>query len=268
VQAQFKGITIKAGSNYQIIPTVSKNNQLTTVTPTTGYTSYYASTGEVVESFSSSVGFDFAACASYGLNNKFSITVGPKFRYIKYDRDTEVKNINTRGSLFTGGVTSGGVFGDNGGTVFLGGAYGDFGDSFSPTVIGSPENGNTKQFYAGLSIDLRYALSFKWNVTASLDPMYLTIARRYGQSYQYNFEDGSYTLNDTVYKDTNGFNNFQLMAGIGASYSFNKQLGAYAEIQHAFTTIYDDSGQVGGKARLNTIALGLAYTFELAKKSE
>lgn len=263
-QAQLKNFTLHADTNLPLIRSVEKNEIMAALplATTSGYSYMAVNVGGLKESYTPKAGFRLGSKIDYSISKQFFITVGISLDYLRYQRSIEVTKINSSPtSTMPTPIVFGKPFGTFYGVPLLRDQNGNpILESNGSIAIAkkSEDFGNTTTL--SLQVPVAVGKSFleeKFLVKTGIVFNYLLRATEVRQSVTM----PAITVIEEKQTTKEGFNEFLTGATIQCTYLLSPKIGIDVTAQKFFTPIYTGGYQSAGKAKLNTISLGLSYSF-------
>jgi hypothetical protein len=261
-QAQLRNFTLTVDTNLPLIRSVEKNEVRAALPfPTTSGYSYMAvNVGGLKESYTPQIGFGLGSEVDYSFSKQFFVSVGISLSYLRYQRSIEITKINsTPSSTMPIPIVSGKPFGsfygvplqrDQNGNPIL--------ESNGSVAIAktSEDFGNTTTLSLQVPVCIgKFFFKEKFLVKTGVVFNYLLRATEVRQSNI----NSTNTIIEEKQTTKEGCNEFLTGATIQASYLLSPKFGIDVTAEKFFTPIYSTSRQSAGKAKLNTVSLGLSY---------
>lgn len=237
VTAQIKLVTDLA-VNYSIIPpTTSSAGEIQSAPSSSGFTRYFANTGEIKEEYLSKPGFELSVGLSKDLG-KFEVLSGLGFSIIRYNKLSSLSFIKEPQTVYT----------ENGEVIF--GSPIGYSDNNLPVLyrdanylskLNINNNTETSLYFINLPIKIRYMI-LKEKVAVSI-----------GLSYAHLLHSKE-TLYDQKIINSAEINHSLFSSDFGLSYNISGTIWANARFQQGITAIYNSS-----EAKNRMISIGLNY---------
>lgn len=247
-QAQLKSVTLSAGADYPLIPSVSNNqNLLMPVNEATGF-SHRPLPIETKNSFKGNVGFNAGARVDWTLSKLFFLSAGLQIRYLRYKQIVTVTNASTGLQIpdarTVEGVPIGTFFGSikpSGSTIVVGKKDDDIGKT-NMTMLQLPLTVGTTVAKDRIRIGIGPVLSYLHYITQKSSRV-LTTA---GSTQIITYQDSS----------KKNYEEYHIGATLQGSYFITEHFGLELSAQQFLTPIYKTSD----KPKLATFSLGASYT--------
>ena len=254
---QISSYSIQIGTGLPAIGTVSTSDKISFL-PSTGFSSYTTPI-TTEESYKAKPGINLSGVLNYKLSEKYFLTTGISFNYLRYDRVIKIKDLAPEFSsdIITfprSGSGYGIIYGQwnpEGGTTLTPPSQD------SPLIIYSPNKAVTTLYLqvpvlAGTSfynkrLVIRTGAAFSYLLNASVYKQKMFLATGSGSA-----------LNIEEYKDntTDGFSKLSVGAVLQTTYQLTKAIGIDLSAQKNFSPMHD-----GGKAKINLLSVGARYNF-------
>jgi hypothetical protein len=261
-QAQLKNFTLHADTNLPLIRSVEKNAVIAAlpIPTTSGYSYMAVNVGGLKESYTPKAGFRLGSKVDYSISKQFFITVGISLDYLRYQRSIEITKINSSpSSTMPTPIVSGKPFGTFYGVPLLRDQNGNpiLESNGSIGIAKKSEDfGNTTTLSLQVPVTVGKSFQDKFLVKTGIIFNYLMRATEVRQSVTM----PAVTVIEEKQTSKEGFNEFLTGATIQATYLPSPKIGIDVTAQKFFTPIYTGSYQSAGKAKLNTVSLGLSYS--------
>jgi hypothetical protein len=262
-QAQLKNFTIHADANLPLIRSV-ENSEVMAALPiptTSGFSFIPVNVGGLKESYTAKAGFRLGSKIDYSISKQFFITIGISLDYLRYQRSIEITKLNSTPSpTMPTTIVFGKPFGSFYGVPLLRDQNGNpiVGSNGSVAIAKRSEDfGNTTTL--SLQVPVCIGKSFlkeKLVVKTGIIFNYLLSATQVTQS----ITTPTTTFIEEKQTTKEGFNEFLTGATMQGTYLVSPKIGIDVTVQKFFTPIYTGSYQSAGKAKLNTVSLGLSYS--------
>jgi hypothetical protein len=260
-QAQLRNFTLNVNTNLPLISSVEKNEVMAglPIATAAGYSYMAVNVGGLKESYTPQVGFGLGSNVDYSISKQFFISVGISLSYLRYQRSIEITRINSSpSSTMPLPIASGKPFG-----------------SFYGVPLQRDQNGNPvvesngSFAIAQKSEDFGNTTTLSLQVPVCIGKSFLKekVLVKTGIVFNYLLRATEIRQSNTIptntvieEKQTEGFNEFLTGATIQATYLLSPKIGIDVTADKFFTPIYASSHQWAGKAKLNTVSLGLSYS--------
>ena len=275
----FSQFEVYVGGNLSTFPSLSNRVEpSSSVSPTIGFsTTAGGSAYTVKDTYDSQYGFDIGVGYRKSLSDRLSVVSGVNLSSISYQRKSEVvyEDSGLESSLFGEIVTSDGqpLTGR-----LLGGSQ--------SLVIEQTDNvGETNLKYLSVPLAVEYKLFRKLGVSLGLQASYLVHSSEVINQYVSTLSSdrfrvvgdddpvivvddldliagaSAFELVEVKDKSGDGFNNLNLLAQLGLSYSLSERIRLTTRLSQGLSSVYSEEKEYAGNVRARIVSAGFWYAF-------